>query len=139
MTLAERAKAIARYRRLASSGDGDAAVELRRLEQESIALRQRRDLDRLQRSIRSVDAASADDVGKLARAMKLLHEMERVSYDFNHQSSQVKQVIIIPACAESMEAWGKLSEGVFGKAPVSPVLKRVYPVEEDIEGGDSSE
>ena len=113
-----------------------AAADLKQRKQKQVASRQCTDLQTLQKAIKKraeEGNLDASDIGHLSRATKTLHDLERTAYGFGLKSSQVRAVIIIPAAADSMEAWEKLAEVALGRPALPAVApsRLVVPDEDD--------
>ena len=117
---------------------GDLALaEKTATRQRRIIARQRKDCERLATVIRNATPGTEDakDIGALARATNLLHDMERSAHDFGSKGAQVKAVIVIPAGPATMEAWAKEADKVLGQAVTSPVeLVQAQVIEDDVQG-----
>jgi len=105
--------------------------------QRRIINRQRRDCEALAKVISANTPGTKDarDVGALARATNILHELERKAHDFGDKGAQVRAVIVIPAGPATMEAWEQMSVKALGDRAMLPAAgERVRVVEDDVLG-----
>ena len=129
-------KVLTAAKRKDSSGEL-VKVEKDAARQARIIKRQRADCERLAKVIGRATPGAEDpkDIGALARATNILHEMEHAAHDIGAKGAQIRAVIVIPAGPATMEAWAKEAAGVLGKAVTNPqelVSAQVY--EDDVQG-----
>ena len=130
-------KTVMAQRQGDTSGELDKVAKTAR-RQKRIIQRQRQDCRRLAGVIQDATPEARDprDIGALARATSLLHDMERKAHEFGEQGTTGKTVIIIPQVITNMDEWQKVSavglQAKLAQAP-EPAGRRRY-IEADVMG-----
>ena len=103
-------------------------------DQQRVIASQQADCRRLGQVVKDATPGQQDprDIGALARATSILHELQRKAFDFGDQGAQVRAIIVVPATAGTMEGWQGTARKVLGKVMdvADPLPQRV--IEADV-------
>jgi len=90
---------------------------------------------KLSAKLKSRDPMNPDDLGKLTRAVKGLHDLERDAYGLGAKDSQAQKVIVMPVRPDDMKAWqAGANRHLPTVVPPVDVTNRCLVIEDDIQG-----